>query len=84
MKLLDPTFEKREAFVRMAQDWLDHVASCASRTGRERPRPSRAGRSRGVPRETRSISGRGSHHPGWVPGTEFWLEDDAGEIDLSR
>jgi predicted acetyltransferase len=71
VKLLDPSIEKREAFVRMAQDWLDH--------GNDRYRLAHDDFEAYLARLAR-LRDVAQIPAGWVPGTEFWLEDDAGEI----
>jgi predicted acetyltransferase len=71
VRLLEPTRDKREQFARLAAEWLQH--------DNERYRLAlddfdaylaNVERARDV----------GQLPPGWVPGTELWLEDDAGEI----
>jgi predicted acetyltransferase len=69
--LLDPSEDKKESFQRMAQDWRNH--------GNDRY---------GLALEdfdaylARVEQHRGAAQVpvGWAPGTEFWLDDGAGEI----
>jgi predicted acetyltransferase len=70
-KLLDPSKDKREAFLRMAQHWLDH--------GNDRYHFALEDFDGYLARVHRFRDA--TQIPvGWVPGTEFWLDDDAGEI----
>jgi predicted acetyltransferase len=71
VKLLDPAIERREAFARMAQDWLDH--------GNDRYLLALEDFEAYLARLDR-FRDAAQIPAGWVPGTEFWLEDDAGEI----
>jgi predicted acetyltransferase len=69
--LLDPSKDKSEAFLRMAQDWLDH--------GNDRYRLALEDFEAYLARVDRFRDA--TRIPvGWVPGSEFWLDDDAGEI----
>jgi predicted acetyltransferase len=73
-KLLDPSEEKREAFLRMAQDWQDWRDHGGDRYGLAledfEAYLARVDRFRDA-----------AQIPvGWVPGTEFWLDDGVGEI----
>jgi len=70
-KLLDPSRDKREAFLRMAQDWLEH--------GNDRYRLALEDFDAYLARAHR-FSDAAQTPAGWVPGIELWLEDDAGEI----
>jgi len=70
-KLLDPSQDKREAFLRMAQDWLDH--------GNDRYRLAVEDFDAYLAR-VHQFRDAARIPVGWVPGTEFWLDDDAGEI----
>jgi predicted acetyltransferase len=71
VKLLDPSNDKKAAFQRMAQDWRDHDTDryglALDDFDAYLARVERF-------RDTAQIP------VGWVPGAEFWLEDDAGEI----
>jgi predicted acetyltransferase len=70
-KLVDPSEDKRKAFLRMAQDWLDH--------GNDRYSLALEDFDAYLARVYRFRDA--TQTPvGWVPGTEFWLDDDAGEI----
>jgi predicted acetyltransferase len=71
VKLLDPSKDKREAFLRMAQDWLDH--------GNDRYLPALENFDAYLARVHR-FRDAARIPVGRVPGTEFWLDDDAGEI----
>ena len=70
-KLLDPSSDKREAFLRMAQDWLEH--------GHDRYALALEDFDGYLARLHR-FSDAAQTPAGWVPGIELWLEDDAGEI----
>jgi predicted acetyltransferase len=70
-KLLDPSKDKREAFQRMAQDWRDH--------GNDRYGLALEDFDAYLVRLDR-FRDADQIPAGWVPGTEFWLDDDAGEI----
>ena len=71
MRLLEPTEAKREQFARMAKEWVDH-GNGRYRLALENFDAYLANVERG--RDPARMP------PGWVPGTELWLEDDAGEI----
>jgi predicted acetyltransferase len=71
VKLLEPSIDKREAFSRMAQDWMDH--------GNDRYRLALEDFEEYLARLQR-FSDPAQIPVGWVPGTEFWLDDGAGEI----
>jgi len=70
-RLLDPSRDKREAFLRMAQDWLEH--------GNDRYHLALEDFDAYLARLHR-FSDAAQVPSGWVPGIELWLEDDAGEI----
>ena len=70
-KLLDPSRDKREAFLSMAQDWLDH--------GNDRYRLALEDFDAYLARIER-FRDSAQIPVGWVPGTEFWLDDDDGQI----
>ena len=70
VKLVDPSEGKREAFLRMAQDWRDH--------GNDRYRLALENFDAYLARVDRFRDAARVPH-GWVPGTEFWL-DDSGEV----
>lgn len=70
-KLLDPSPDEREAFVGMARDWLDH--------GNDRYRLALEDFDAYLARVYR-FRDPAQVPAGWVPGTEFWLQGDAGEI----
>jgi predicted acetyltransferase len=70
-KLLDPSTDKRAAFLGMAQDWLDH--------GNDRYRLAVDDFDAYLARVER-FRDAARTPVGWVPGTEFWLDDDGGEI----
>lgn len=70
-QLLDPSNAKRDAFLRMAQDWLDH--------GNDRYRLALEDFDAYLARLHR-LSDATQLPTGWVPSSEFWLEDGAGEI----
>jgi predicted acetyltransferase len=70
-KLLDPSKDKREAFQRMAQDWRDH--------GNDRYGLAFEDFDAYLARVDR-FRNAAQIPMGWVPGTEFWLDDDTGEI----
>ena len=69
--LLEPSKEKREPFLRMAQDWLDH--------GNDRYRLALENFDAYL-EKVRQSSDAAQVPVGWVPGTEFWLDDGADEI----
>jgi cholesterol oxidase len=71
VKLLDPCKAKRDAFMRMAQEWLDH--------GNDRYRLALEDFDAYLVRLDR-LSDAAQLPAGWVPAAEFWLEDDTGEI----
>jgi predicted acetyltransferase len=71
MKLLDPSKDKREAFQRMAQDWRNH--------GNDRYGLALEDFDAYLARIER-FRDAAQIPDGWVPGTEFWFADDAGEI----
>ena len=71
VKLLQPSTDKKAAFLRMAQDWLDH--------GNDRYRLAVEDFDAYLAR-LRQFSDAAQVPNGWVPGTEFWLEDETGEI----
>ena len=70
-KLLDPSKDKKEAFLRMAQDWLDH--------GNDRYGLALEDFDAYLARVHR-FRDAAQIPVGRVPETEFWLGDDAGEI----
>lgn len=69
--LLQPSADAREAFLRMARDWLEHG------NGRYR---SAVDDFDGYLARVRQLSDAARVPDGWVPGAEFWLDDGAGEI----
>jgi predicted acetyltransferase len=71
LKLLDPSKAKKDAFARLAQDWLDH--------GNDRYRLALDDFTAYLARLDR-LSDAAQLPSGWVPAAEFWLEDEAGEI----
>lgn len=71
VKLLQPSKESKEAFQRMARDWLHH--------GNERYRLAVDDFDAYLAR-VQQFSDANRVPEGWVPGTEFWLDDGAGEI----
>jgi predicted acetyltransferase len=71
VKLLDPSKDKRDAFLRMAQDWLDH--------GNDRYRLALEDFDAYLARAHR-FRDAAQIPVGWVPGSEFWLDDNAREI----
>jgi predicted acetyltransferase len=71
VKLLDPSKGKRDAFLRMAREWLDH--------GNDRYRLALEDFDAYLAR-LRRLSDAAQLPTGWVPASEFWLEEDAGEI----
>jgi predicted acetyltransferase len=71
VQLLDPSNAKREAFLRMAQEWLNH--------GNERYRLALEDFDAYLARLHR-LSDATQLPAGWVPSSEFWLEDSTGEI----
>jgi predicted acetyltransferase len=70
-KLLDPSKDKKEAFQRLALDWRsrgnDRYGVALDDFDAYLARVERLRDAAQVP-------------AGWVPGTEFWLDDGAGEI----
>lgn len=71
IKLLAPSEDMKEAFLRMAQDWLSH--------GSDRYRLALEDFDAYLARVHR-FSDAAQVPAGWVPGTERWLEDETGEI----
>lgn len=71
VQLIEPTSDKQDAFLRMAQEWLDQ-GNARYRLALENFDEYLA--------KVRSASDVSRVPAGWVPGTEFWLEDAAGEI----
>ena len=71
LELLAPSIDKREAFLRMAQDWLDH--------GSDRYLLALEDFDEYLARLQR-FSDAAQVPAGWVPATEFWLDDGGGEI----
>ena len=71
VRLLEPSETKRDTFLRMAQDWLDH--------GNDRYRLALEDFDAYLAK-LRRLGDAAQLPGGWVPATEFWLEDDAGEI----
>jgi len=69
-KLVEPSEDKKEAFVRMAQDWRDH--------GHDRYRLAVEDFDAYLARVDR-FRDPARIPDGWVPGAEFWV-DEAGEI----
>jgi predicted acetyltransferase len=70
-KLLDPSEDGRQAFLRMARDWRDH--------GQDRYRLALEDFDAYLARVERCRD-PAQVPAGWVPGTEFWLDDCSGEI----
>jgi predicted acetyltransferase len=71
LKLLQSSADKKEAFLRMAQDWLDH--------GNDRYRLAVEDFDVYLAK-LRQFSDPAQVPQGWVPSTEFWLDDGTGEI----
>jgi len=69
--LLDPSKDKREAFQRLAQDWRNH--------GNDRYGLALDAFDAYLARIKR-FRDAAQLPVGWVPGTEFWLDDGAGEL----
>jgi predicted acetyltransferase len=72
LKLLNPSPDKREPFLRMARDWQEH--------GNDRYRLALQDFDAYLAQLRRS-SDPAQVPVGWVPGTEFWVEDDGVEDD---
>ncbi len=70
-KLLHPSKDKREQFLRLAQDWQDN--------GNDRYRLALEDFDAYLAK-LHQFQDASQIPVGWVPGVEFWLEDDVGEI----
>jgi predicted acetyltransferase len=71
VKLLEPTKDKREQFTSLADEWLQQ--------GSERYRLALQDFDAYLAKLERDRDAA-QIPPGWVPGAELWLEDDAGQI----